>query len=199
MSTPLHNEQELLQRIAAGDEAAFTTVVDGYWNKIFSVALTYIKIPALAEDAVQEIFLKLWKNREKLRNVISLDNYLFIVIRNEVFSAMRKKGPQYPVGSYLESTLEEKAPLAAQALEAKQLQELIKTAIDLLPDRRKEALKLSREQGLSYDEIAERMGLSKNTVKIHMVKALNFLRAYIQEHGDLISILIILYSKIFLK
>ena len=196
MSTPLHNEKELLLRIAEGDNAAFTTIVDAYWNKIYSVALTYIKIPQLAEDAVQEIFLKLWKNREKLSDIQSLDNYLFIVIRNEVFSAMRKKGPKYPVGSYLESTLEEDAPLAPVTLEAKQLKELIHAAIELLPDRRKEALKLSREKGLTHDEIAKVMGLSQQTVKNHIVKSLNFLRAYIREHGDLISIFILL-SKYF--
>ncbi|MDB5199225.1 MAG: polymerase sigma-70 factor [Chitinophagaceae bacterium] len=193
LSTPLHNEKELLHRIAGGDEAAFTAIVDAYWNKIFSVALTYIKVPELAEDAVQEIFLKLWKNREKLREIVSLDNYLFIIIRNEVFSAMRKKGPRFPVGVYLENTLEENSPLPEQTLDAKQLQKLVQQAVELLPARQKEAWKLSREAGLSYEQIAEQMELSKNTVKIHLVKALNFLRSYIQAHSDIMGILVILF------
>jgi RNA polymerase sigma-70 factor (ECF subfamily) len=191
LPAPLHNEKELLHRIADGDETAFTTIVDNYWNKIFSVAMTYIKIPEMAEDAVQEIFLKLWKNREKLAEIQSLDNYLFIMVRNEVFSAMRKKGPRYPVGTYLENTLEEKNS-PEQRLGAKQLQELIHAATEMLPARQREAWKLSRESGLSYDRIAEEMGLSKNTVKIHLVKALNFLRTYIQANADLMGILIIL-------
>lgn len=190
MSAPLHNERELLHRIADGDEAAFTTIVDTYWNRVFTVALTYVKSPEPAEDAVQDIFLKLWKKREKLREIESLENYLFIVVRNEVFSAMRKKKPLYPVGAYLENTLEEKSPLPEQTLGAKQLQQLINTAVELLPYRQREAWKLSRETDLTHDEIAERMGLSKNTVKNHVVKALNFLRAYIQAHSDVMGILI---------
>lgn len=184
MSLVPDNEKELSIRIANGDESAFRIAVDKYSNRIYSVALTYLKSPTLAEDIVQEILLKLWKKREKLPELDSVDNYIFILTRNEVFSSLRKKGPSYPVGEYLESTIEETAPNPEEDLDARELQKLINEGVNLLPDRQKEAWKLTRQANLTYGEVAEQMGLSKNTVKVHLLKAMNSLRAYIREHSD---------------
>jgi RNA polymerase sigma factor (sigma-70 family) len=79
------------------------------------------------------------------------------------------------------------------------LQEMIHAGVALLPARQREAWKLSREANCSHAEIARRMGLSKNTVKIHVVKALNFLRAYIQEHSDNMGIVIVYFLQKYLK
>ncbi len=83
-------EKELLQRLSAGDKTAFTILFDTYWNNIYSVALVLTKSPQVAEDTVQEIFLKVWNKREELTSVDRFDNYLFIMARNHIFSEFRQ-------------------------------------------------------------------------------------------------------------
>jgi RNA polymerase sigma-70 factor (family 1) len=183
-TTSLHTEKELLLQIAAGDQKAFAELFDHYWNTIYGVTLAYIKSPDQAEDLVQEVFLILWKRKETLPGIGSLENYLFIITRNEVFRVLRKKGATYSVGEWLENLPDEKALTPEKALSLKQLTERIGEAVSLLPPQQRQAWQLSREQDLGHDEIAAAMGLSKNTVKNHIVKALNFIRDYLQSHSD---------------
>jgi len=180
--------------MAEGDDAAFNLVVQEYAGKIYAVALGYIKIVESAEDITQEVFYKMWKGREKMDRIDSLKDYLFIITRNEVLSALRKKGPAYPVGEYLENALEEKDMLPEQAFSYRQFQHITLTAISLLPPQQKQAYLLSREEGLSHDEIALKMDLSKNTVKNHIVAALNFIRQHIRTHSDIIFLLLMVLS-----
>ena len=189
-----YNERTWLVQLANGNEKAFDRLVDRYWNKIYSVALTYIKSPSLAEDLVQDVFLKLWQKRETLAAIESLEDYLFIITRNAVISALRKKGPKFPVGDYLSASLPANEFLPEQQLQAKQLEQIINQAIALLPPQQQQALRLSREEGRSHDEIASLMALSKNTVKNHIVRALNFVRDYIQSQSDTLLTIAILFS-----
>jgi RNA polymerase sigma-70 factor (ECF subfamily) len=103
---------------------------------------------------------------------------------------MRKKGPRYPVGEYLENALEEKDMHPEKTQAFREFQRIIHTAIGLLPPQQKQVYHLSREEGLSHDEIAQRMNLSKNTVRNHIVAALNSIRQYIRMHAEVIFLLI---------
>jgi RNA polymerase sigma-70 factor (ECF subfamily) len=184
------NESELLFKISQGDEDAFNEVVDIYTPIIYATALAYIKTVEGAEDTTQEVFYKVWKNREKLPKVESLKDYLFIITRNEVLSSLRKKGPSYPLGEYLDDTLKEKNPGPGDTLSLRQLQQALQRAVTMLPPQQKQAYLLSREEGLQHNEIAEKMNLSRNTVKNHIIAALNFIRQYIQDNADVVFLFI---------
>lgn len=183
------NEKELLRKIAEGDENAFNEIVDHYTPMIYGAALAYIKIPESAEDTAQEVFYKVWKNRKKLAYVDSLKDYLFIITRNEVLSGLRKKGPRYPVGEYLENALEEQDMLPGDALDLRQCQQVLQRAITMLPPQQKLAYLLSREAGLPHSKIAQQMNLSRNTVKNHIIAALHFIRQYIHDNADIVLLL----------
>lgn len=189
-------EKELLHKISEGDEHAFNKMVDFYTPMIYGTALAYIKIAESAEDATQEVFYKVWKNRAKLSQIDSLKDYLFILTRNEVLSALRKKGPRYPVGEFLENTIEATDMLPAHALVFRQFQQAVQKAITLLPPQQKQAFLLSREEGLPHHLIAERMHLSRNTVKNHIVAALSFIRQYIQANADTVLLLLLLFPRL---
>lgn len=180
---PLHKEKELLSKIADADEKAFATIVDHYWNKIYSVAMIFTKSPELAKDILQDVFMKVWSNRESLPEIKKFDSWLFIVARNEIFNSMRKKGPAFPVGLYLDEQEKENALSPEEALDLKQLQELIKRGTDLLPPQQRLIFKMSREQGIGHEQICEELNLARSTVKNSLVKALNFLRNYVQLHA----------------
>jgi RNA polymerase sigma-70 factor (family 1) len=186
----LHNEADLLQRVAAGDEQAFTALVDHYWNKIYTVALVFTKSPDNAKDIVQEVFLRVWAKRTTLTAIQKFDAWLFIVARNEILNALRKKGPVLPIGDWLAEQPGEQTASPEETLHLRQLQDLIRKGIDLLPPQQKLIYKMSREQGLSHEEICQELGLARSTVKNTLVKALGFLRTYIQEHEKVFLITI---------
>jgi RNA polymerase sigma-70 factor (ECF subfamily) len=183
-NTNNYNEPELLKRLSQDDHAALNAIIDQYHRRIYEIALMYIKITQSAEDVTQEVFYKVWKDRHKLGAIANLKNYLFILARNETFDALRKKGPQFPVGEYLEQAVADREPQPERILEAKNLESLIQKAVALLPPQQREAFRLSREADLSHDQIAARMNIAKNTVKNHIVSALNFIRQYIKEHDQ---------------
>jgi RNA polymerase sigma-70 factor (family 1) len=181
---PLHNEKELLSKIAEADEKAFEAIVDHYWNKIYSIAIIFTKSPELAKDIIQDVFLKVWSKRECLPAIERFDSWLFIVARNEIFNSMRKKGPVLPVDLCVAEREAGNGLSPEESLDLKQLQELIKKGTELLPPQQKLIFTMSREQGISHEEICKELNLARSTVKNSLVKALNFLRNYVQLHAN---------------
>jgi RNA polymerase sigma-70 factor (family 1) len=184
------DEKLLLQQIAEGSENAFAVLVERKWNNIYLQALTYVKSTHHAQDIVQEVFLKIWQKRKQLPEIERFDSFLFIIARNHIISALRKK-TFFPLGND-ELEVEEKYYLPDQALSQKNLAQLIARAIELLPPQQKKAYLLSRDKGLSHEEIAEHMQVSKEAAKKHICRALNFLRTYISAHSDITTLLLIL-------
>jgi RNA polymerase sigma-70 factor (family 1) len=180
----LHNEKELLSKIAKADEKAFAAIVDHYWNKIYSIALMFTKSPDLAKDIIQEVFMKAWSKRETLPQIKKFDSWLFIVARNEILNSMRKKGPAFSAALNLVEQEVENDLSPEDVLCFKQLQELIKRGTDLLPPQQKLIFKMSREQGIDHEQICRELNLARSTVKNSLVKALNFLRNYVQLHAN---------------
>ncbi len=184
-----YNEKLLISRVADGDEKAFGIIVNLYWKNIYSQALTYVKSTHLAQDIVQDVFLKVWEKRQALTNIDRFDSYLFIIARNLIISGLRKKLTM-PLNNDMQNfTIESSCPDTMYS--HKQLNEVILKAIDLLPKQQKTTYLLSRNEGLNYEAIAAQMELSKETVKKHIGRALNFLRTYISMHAELGLLLIL--------
>ena len=91
MNTNAMDERLLLQQIAEGSENAFAVLVAQKWNNIYWQALSYVKSSYKAQDIVQDVFLKIWQERHKLPGVDRFDSFLFIIARNHIVSALRKK------------------------------------------------------------------------------------------------------------
>ena len=172
------SEQEIkdwLYLISTGNQAAFAQLLRAHWNKVYTQALTYLKSSPAAQEITQDVFLKIWAAREKLPGIENFSNYLFIISRNEIISALRKKGKVHLPPS---EQLEENFLLPDRHLEDKELNERLLKAIDQLPPVRKIVFKMSRLEGKSYEEIGQELSISRNGVKDHIVKALNFLRQH---------------------
>ncbi len=179
-----YTEKELLARVAEGNEEAYKQVFDHYWNKIYQVALSFLKVSDQAEDAVQQVFIKLWEKRNKLPDVENFDAWLFIIARNTIINileqtvAARKKAGQAGdviAGNYL---------TPSGILEYKQVSAIIQDAVKRLPPQQALVFRLSREHGLTYTQIAERLQIAPATVKSHIIRALNSIREYVSRHGD---------------
>jgi RNA polymerase sigma-70 factor (family 1) len=192
----LNDEGQLLHQIAEGDEKAFAVIVSRYWNNIYAQALTYVKSAPHAQDIVQEVFIKIWEKRRTLPQVERFDSFLFIIARNYIISELRKKIVQ-PLQPDLVDVYKEDGTVPEEILSFKQLREHLETAINLLPQQQKTAFLLSRDEGLSYEAIARQMNLSRETVKKHMCRALNFLRIYVKTHADVYLTGIIFYLQLY--
>jgi RNA polymerase sigma-70 factor (family 1) len=164
---------ECLYKVSQGNQAAFAQLLRKFWNKVYTQAITYLKDPSLAQEITQDVFVKLWSLRSTLPALENFSNYLFIVSRNEIISALRKKA-QVSVNPRLD--MEANLMLPDEQLQYKEFHHRLLQAIEELPPVRKRVFRMSRLEGCTYEDIAKELGISRNGVKDHIVKALNFLR-----------------------
>jgi RNA polymerase sigma-70 factor (family 1) len=181
--TNLPNEQEnLLNSIAGGDEVAFRRLYDLYSGKIYTLAVTYLKSPTAAQDIVQEIFIKIWEKRSRLNEVENFPAYLHAMTRNLLIDQLQKKIPVYSENNRANDALTEGRDLPHQQLDYRELAALIQQAVDRLPPRQQQIYRLSRDQHLTHRQIASELGLSYDTVREHMSKALRNIRDILEKH-----------------
>jgi len=180
----LHNEKELLFLVSKGDESAYRQLFHTYWDHIYSTALMFTKSPELSEDLSQDIFARIWIKREQLAEIEQFDKFLFITARNLIFDHLRKKVFSGGYDEYFLEYFKDAALSPDQRLEFKEFENTIREAIDKLPAQQQTAFRLSRFQGLSHEEIARQMGISRQSVKSYIVRSIVSLRKMIEEHPE---------------
>lgn len=191
----LYNERELLQRIAEGDESAFKLLHHRYWNEIYSLALAFVKSPEWAEDVLQEVFIKLWLKKETLPGIERFEPFLFVMVRNELISALRKyKKRERDVADYIHAGVS--TEVKENTVELSETGRLVQDALKELTPQQQLIFKLSREDGLNHDMIAQQLELSKKTVSNTITIVLSHIRTYLYKKGNLIiSILWVLTTR----
>lgn len=181
----LHNEKELLLRISGGDEKAFELLFRSYWNKIYSVALIISKSAEFAEDAAQEVLMQIWKDREKLTDIDNLGAYMNVCARNLTYRKLTRISAEEAYKTYIARKVNQIIDTGESSVEFKELSRILHEGIRRLPAQQQKAFILSRVDGLSHEEIAANMQLSRNSVKDYIVKAIAFLRKYMRQHARL--------------
>ncbi|MGN6531294.1 MAG: RNA polymerase sigma factor [Ginsengibacter sp.] len=183
-----NNDYHLARLVAFGNTDAFRELFDKYRNKVFSIAYKFTSTEAAAEDLTQEIFIKIWLNKEKLTAVNHFNSYLNAIVKNHVFNYLRKMAAEQKMKVKLSVVREESHREAADPVCYKELQNLVSEAVSQLPPQQKKVYQFSRHDGLKHEEIAAKMGISRSTVKGHMVEALNYIRKYLTANGEMIRI-----------
>lgn len=194
-----YNESELLLLVSTGDEKAFQQMYRQYWNRIYTMALLYLKSPVMAQDMVQEVFLKVWLNRAELPSIHNFGAWLHIVGRNLLLETLRKKTILFIGGMEDDNALPDQRPTAEEQLAVKETAGLIRKAIEQLPPQQQKIYRMSKEQGLKLTEIAAALHLSHNTVREHMSKALKNIRVYLLRHLEIGTIVLSLLMRQILK
>ncbi len=178
-SIVFHNEKEILQKIAEGDEGAFNILYQKISPIAYGVAVNLLKDSLQAEDIVQDIFVKLWSGRKTLPVVQNLENFVFILTRNAVFSYFKKVTLETKVLAAIKESTASNDTAAFHVTEEKEYQKILQSAISQLPPQQQQVYMLAEEKELSYSEIALSMHLSKETVKRHLALARKFIRFYV--------------------
>lgn len=168
---------ELLTRLKNGDMLAFDRVYELYSHKLFSFVFKILKNEAEADDIVQEVFVKIWESRHNLEDYKLLNSYIFTIAYNNSIDLIRKRISNTKYLEHLKnSAIINVTPTIISQIEFNELNIKVEKLIANLPERQKQVYLLHREEGLTYPEIAKQLGISKNTVENHMVKALKYLR-----------------------
>lgn len=165
--------------IAAGDRNAFEALFKAQYRPLCAFAMQYVKDGDKAEDLVQDLFFRLWMDREKTKVTSSLKSYLFQAVRNRCLNAVKVQGRVRSLNEEVDDAMDEDGRCEEDHTERAAR---VHAAIDALPEERRRIFKMSRHEGLKYQEIAERLGISVKTVENQMGKALKTLR---EELADL--------------
>lgn len=177
MSNPDFNyDQILIERLRGGDESALTELYNKFWQSLFMSSYNVLKDKELCEDIIQDIFMNIWNNREKLEINISLKGYMYACARYQVFNQFKKNKDKIHVEFFddLDKRFQHSTP--ETQLMHDELVQQINSIVESLPLKCQLVYKLSREEQLSHKEIAERLDISTKTVENHITKALQVIR-----------------------
>ncbi|MFC7526064.1 RNA polymerase sigma factor [Parapedobacter sp. GCM10030251] len=183
--------KDLLHRISRNDEEAFGELYREYQPGMRDFFMRYVHADSLAEDLCQELFIKLWNNRQQLGRIREFRPYLHVIARNLALNSLKRIAvSQRALGELLRHyPLQQET--TEQAVADREYQVLLDQALSRLPRRSREIFALCREQGKSYDEAASTLGISRNAIKNHMVSTLKVLKSFAEKQlGVTITLLI---------
>jgi len=185
------DDQALLALELNGEEPAFRQLFDRYYKSIVLTALRITKEPNLAKDAAQEVFLELWRNREKIHIKQSILAYLKRGAVNRSLNIIKSRKLHMGQSDTAELSLPTKLSGPDQQTESNELKAVIHQSIQELPDRCRQVFVLCRQEGFSHKEVAEQLQISPKTVENQMTKALKSLRGKLRMYlSDALTLLI---------
>ena len=176
----LNNSQALVdtewtRQIIRGDAGSFGKLFNFYCQPLINFSRRYVLDKQVAENIVQDIFVKIWTNRTALDPGKSIKSYLFTSVKNESLKHLRHLDVEHrSAEKMIHSTFSESGP--EQYLIQTELEEIIKKAIGELPEKCREIFKMNRFDNLKYSEIADILNISVKTVETQMGRALKKLR-----------------------
>ena len=168
-------------RLKAGDNLAFERLFNKYNQKLFNFSYRLLRSKQEAEEIVQNTFLKIWENRFTLDENYSFSAYLFRITQNRILNEFRSRINQHYYREYLMEYAENMDNTVEKEIDFSELNKIIKMLISQLPERRKQIFLLSRNDGLTYREIADKLNISENTVDTQIRKALDYFRHCLRE------------------
>lgn len=185
------DERELLKRLQLGDEKAFTEIYGLYKDRISYRLLRLLKSEALAEEILQDLFLKIWQNRGTIDPSRSFKSYLYRIAENMVYDLFRRAAKERELLDQILSANTELYTHIEENLFQKENEYILHEALALLPARRKEVFIACKLEGKSYKQVAEELGISATTVNDHIQKASVFLKARIPSMMSVLMLLIL--------
>ena len=181
----LISDNQLFLAISRGSESAFRFIFERYHQRMWAFVMTLVKSPHIAEDIVQESFIKLWECRAILADVKKPNDFIFILVRNHALDSLRKltREDKERERDQVWEDLKRQSVYVDYWLEAKQAAQILEQIIAQLPCQQQKVIRLRHNRGLSHQEIADYLQISKNTVKKHLAIALKTCREELKRMG----------------
>lgn len=192
-----YDDAALMRLIAMEQDGnqAFTTFYNRHLARVYKKMFIFLKSSDEAEEAVQEVFMRIWKKKEFLHKVNNIEAYFNTICRNLIYDRFRKAKHDKNLLEKLKSAAKEHPDLVPGAdteLLIKQQWELLQRAMDTLPPQRRKVFELCKVQGMSYDEVCAELGISLPTAKEHVKRARRNILDYLHAQGEMSISLILL-------
>jgi len=184
-------DANLMIRLKAGDESAFKSVFDVWYKKLYYFSFKFLKNREHAEEVAQETMMQLWINREKLDEKLPVGPYLYTIVRRLSLNSLRQIASSQSASAFHFASIKESVNTTEEAVSLAELKRITEEALVLMPKQQQQVYRLSRNEGLSLDEIAQEMGILKNTVKKHLSEALKAIRKHFSSQYYLIFVSIV--------
>ena len=186
MATEKKMSDQEIQRLNRGDLQAFDRLFADKHQQVYAYCFKLIRSKETAEEVMMDVFLTVWKKRTQLNADQSLDALMFKIAKDLSFNCLKKLAREQAwqikfQDQWLHPTYD---PIDTQML-TQEYDRVASQAIDELPPQRKTIFTMRRQMDMSINEIAEQLGISKNTVKVQLAKASKFLREYVMTHTDI--------------
>jgi RNA polymerase sigma-70 factor (ECF subfamily) len=177
-----YNIKNLIMHVGEGNELAFKAVIDFYKERFYAASLKMTHSFDVAEEIVQEVFVCLWIKRTQVARAANPEGYLFAMLQNSIYAHFRKLALEKAMKKKM---LQESGEIDSNPIEdilfAKEDREMLEVLINQLPTQQRIVYKLSRQQGLSRQQIANQLHISPHTVKNHLHQAMRFIGSYYKE------------------
>lgn len=172
------NDQQLVALLKEDNRDAFTEIYKRYGKDLTRFTVAHSRLHDLDEagDILHDLFVWLWERRHQLDAALNLKSYLYTATRYRVIDHIRKNSSHQRYAAFLQALETSYAQSADQQLEAKELQKALEDSLSKLSPRIQEIYRLSRHEHLSVKQIAEKLGISEQTVKNQLTTALKYLK-----------------------
>ncbi len=187
-----YEDQKLISLLKEDSEYAFQLIYDQHRNRIYVTAIRFLKSPLIAQDVVQEVFLKLWFERKNIDASKSLSAWLYTIAKNNILNQLKKVAHEW-------NYLDKQAYLMSNSINNTENKTLeneynnhLQKAILALPEQQRNVFKLAREQYFTYIQIGEKLGISPLTVKTHLSRSIVSIKKYFELQGIPLPILSII-------
>lgn len=174
----MQTDKEVIQALKAGDESAFRIVFNDNFKRLFAFSYRMLKSHEQAEEVVHDALLNVWVNRNRLNEELSITPYLYTITRRLTLNALRQVSTSQKMIDQLWRDMGTVSNTTEEAILLTDLQKFTDAALNILPRQQQIVFRMSRYEGLNYDEIAEKLNISRNTVKNHLIAALKTLRIH---------------------
>jgi RNA polymerase sigma-70 factor (family 1) len=176
-----NDEGTLLTKVSKGDEKAFACLYRRYFSEIKTYVLRYVKLEAHAEDICQEIFLIIWGKRNELVTIGSFRAFLFTMARNQAFNFLKHAAVERTVQEEIARNAGNLKNYTDEEFQTAEYLQYIDLMLARIPPRSREVFELCRENGNSYTDTAQQLGISSNAVKKHMVRTMKVLKLHVRK------------------
>jgi len=187
-SSSAYDEVAVLFAVTAGDQKAFGELFFRYKDRVYTIALTYTEHRVIAEEIIQDVFVRVWKNRHKLKEIEDFASWICVIARNRALTALQKIAREGERREELISYLPTEVSDAEERIQHNYTEELLEKALTRLSPQQRKVFVLSRLQGHSRMEVAEMLNLAPATVSVHLTIALRSIRAFLTNHMGFTSL-----------
>jgi RNA polymerase sigma-70 factor (ECF subfamily) len=173
-----HSEEQTLEHL-------FADLFKKHEYRLHTLVLKLTRSDQYTRDVIQEVFLKLWEHRYQIQSIHNIEAWLYRLTENKVIDFLRKAAADSRLKEAVWKNQPEQLNETEENVTAREYHQIIQKAVDQLPPQRKLIYQLNREKGLNYQEIADRLAISKHTVKNQLSTALQSIRLFLLKSARL--------------